>query len=158
MVTQGVYQSDTNGSQEKTSTKQTSPKTLAECWAFVTKLNDYQLKQLRLCPEGEFYTCASSKEALDVINHLKATLRSKGFGCYALHDYVWIVPFVHQGLHLPDFARAKAVLPDFRSELVDRLDPTASQRKPRKPLLPFTLNRQGWFTVAAVLGVLILAL
>ncbi len=95
------------------------------------KLQAAQLRQVTLGDNGEFLTCTSSKEALDLVTHIKGIFRSRGFGCYALHNYVWIVPFVHTSVHIPDFERAKAVLPDLKGELLAKAFPqeTADAKK-----------------------------
>ncbi len=95
------------------------------------KLQAAQLRQVTLGDNGEFLTCTSSKEALDLVTHIKGVFRSRGFGCYALHNYVWIVPFVHTSVHIPDFERAKAVLPDLKGELLAKAFPqeTADAKK-----------------------------
>lgn len=93
------------------------------------QFNVQQLHQVTLNDDGEFLTCTGSKEALDLINHIKGIFRSRGFGCYALHNYVWIVPFMHTSVHIPDFERAKTVLPDLKGELLAKAFPkeTAEQ-------------------------------
>lgn len=87
------------------------------------QLNAQQLRQVTLGDDGEFLTCTSSKESLDLVTHIKGVFRSRGFGCYALHNYVWIVPFVHTSVHIPDFERAKSVLPDLKGELLAKAFP-----------------------------------
>lgn len=84
-------------------------------------INKTALREMNIPVEGAFLPCANSKEALDVINHIKVVLRTRGFGCYALHNFVWIVPFIHREIHIPDFARAKSVLPDLKADLLNPL-------------------------------------
>ena len=102
----------------KPQTEQQKPKSLNQCLGFILKMNDYQLSQLEIHSDGEYHKLASAKDALDVMNRVKAALKAKGFGIYALHNALWIVPFVHPELPtMPDFQRAFAVLPNNQIEL-----------------------------------------
>ncbi|MCW5590022.1 MAG: hypothetical protein KIT27_10245 [Legionellales bacterium] len=98
-------------------------KSLSESISQLTKMNAHQLRQLKIHRNGEFATCDGSKEALDIVNHVKSVLRSRGFGCYALHNHIWIVPFVHESIHIPDFEKAKTVLPDLKADLLGKAFP-----------------------------------
>lgn len=109
----------------------------AEALPVMKTLNAFELKNLPVSYEGECLSVEGSKESLDVINHIKVALRSRGFGCYALHNYVWIVPFIHPELHISDFERAKKSLPDLKGELFKKAFPDANLSAPQ--VLP-TLN------------------
>lgn len=158
MSIQGVHQAGTRNDRypnNKDESKK-STRTLADCLHFVTKLTEYQLKQMPICPNGEFHTCSTGKEALDMVNHIKSALRSKGFGCYALHNYVWIVPFVHQSLHMPDFERAKQVLPDLKSELLGKAFPDEDTSSSVKPKFDLKINKKTWLLVGGFVLILML--
>ncbi len=117
----------------KVNTNEHSVKTLAESLSCVTKMTAYQIRQLTLHENGEFITCSGSKEALDIINHIKSILRSRGFGCYALHNFIWIVPFIHESIHIPDFEWAKAILPDLKADLLGKAFPDQVQKESHAP-------------------------
>lgn len=103
--------------------KVTSSAPAAESVSQFTSMTTAQIRALKLSENGEFLTCSSSKEALEGVNHLKGILRSRGFGCYALHNFIWIVPFVHQSIHIPDFERAKGMLPNLKADLLEKAFP-----------------------------------
>lgn len=111
------------------SNKQQPIRFLAEALSSLTKMTAYQIRQLTIHENGEFLTCSGSKEALDIVNHIKSVLRSLGFGCYALHNFIWIVPFVHESIHIPDFERAKAILPDLKADLLGKAFPDLVQNE-----------------------------
>ncbi len=113
----------------KVSANKHAVKTLAESLSCLTKMTAYQIRELTLHENGEFITCSGSKEALDVVNHIKSILRSRGFGCYALHNFIWIVPFVHESIHIPDFERAKTILPDLKADLLGKAFPDHVQKE-----------------------------
>ena len=103
--------------------KQRPVKPLADQLSCLKNLTAEQIRSLTIHENGEFITCTGSKEALDSVNHIKSILRSRGFGCYALHNFIWIVPFVHESIHIPDFERAKAILPDLKADLLGKAFP-----------------------------------
>ena len=113
----------------KVSTNQHTVKTLTASLSCITKMSAYQIRQLNIHENGEFITCSGSKEALDIVNHIKSILRSRGFGCYALHNFIWIVPFVHESIHIPDFERAKSILPDLKADLLGKAFPDHVQNE-----------------------------
>jgi hypothetical protein len=81
------------------------------CLGYILTLTDEQLYQLDINPSGEYHHCTTADNAKAVCSHIQPMLLSKGFACYVLDSSVWIVPFVHSEIHLPDFQRAKTVLP-----------------------------------------------
>lgn len=134
-------------------------KTLIDCLPYITKMNTYQLKLISINEAGEFLTCATSKVTLDVINHIKDVFRARGFGCYALHNYIWIVPFIHESLHMPDFERAKSVLPDFKADLYRKLFSQEEKViKVKKHKQPHKISKRVLGIVSVVATVLICAL
>tara|TARA_R110002167_G_scaffold93474_1_gene250458 strand:- start:7283 stop:7765 length:483 start_codon:yes stop_codon:yes gene_type:complete len=109
--------------QKKQSTQQEqSPKSIQESIGFLTKLNAYTLEhKLEISPDGEYLRFGNAKEALDVLKYIEKSMRNRGFGVYALHNCLWLVPFIHRDIHLADFKRAIKVLPDHTAELTDKL-------------------------------------
>ncbi len=103
--------------------KMSSTATAADTKSKFTSMTAAEIQGLKISENGDFLTCSGSKEALDGVNHLKGILRSRGFGCYALHNFIWIVPFVHPSIHIPDFERAKALLPNLKADLLEKAFP-----------------------------------
>ena len=107
-------------SQKQSVQTEQQPKTehIQDAVGYLHKMNSYTLEhKLKISPNGEYLRFGNAKEALDVLKYIEKSLRSRGFGVYALHNCLWIVPFVHREIHLPDFNRAKGVLPDYFKEV-----------------------------------------
>ncbi len=100
--------------------------TFADALPVMTTLKASELRQLPVLADGECIDLADSQKALDVIHHIKEIFRLRGFGCYVLHNYVWIVPFIHEGVRIPDFERAKKSLPDLKGDFLKKVFPTGS--------------------------------
>ena len=124
------------------------PKTLKSTLGFIQKLNAHQLSKLIIEPPGEYHKLPSAKVALDVMNHIKGTLKTKGFGVYCLHNGIWVVPFVHPDIVMPDFQRAWLVLPNNKAALMNTL-----KVEPQQPAVMKTAKKwqNPWLTFAIAL-------
>jgi hypothetical protein len=87
---------------------------------------------------------------------MKNALRSCGFGCYALHHFVWIVPFVHSSIHVPDFQRAKVVLPDLKGELLETAFSNEATSQPKKTPFNLKFTSKTWLAITGLAVPLIL--
>ena len=96
-------------------------KTLKNALGAINKLDAYQLSALVIEVDGEYHKLQSAKMALDVMNHIKSALKAKGFAVYCLHNAIWVVPFIHPDIVVPDFQRAMPALPTHRESLARHL-------------------------------------
>lgn len=109
------YKNTKQGAQPET-------KTIQEAIGYLNKVNSYTLEhKLVISPDGEYLRFGNAKEALDALKHIEKSMRMRGFGVYALHNCLWLVPFIHQDVYLPNFQRAIKVLPDHSAELSKKL-------------------------------------
>lgn len=136
--------------QNKTSVNTTgATKTLKNALGAIKKLDAYQLSALLIEEDGEYHKLQSAKMALEVMSLIKNALKAKGFGVYCLHDAIWVVPFIHPDIVVPDFQRAMPVLPTHRESLAQHL-----QVAPQ----PVVKTEKKWQTCWLAIAVSVLAI
>ena len=106
--------------------------TLEKALPYILKCDANRLDKLEISESGEYHKLGSPKKAHDVITHIKETLKAKGYGIYALHNAIWIVPFIHPDVIVPDFQKAADVLPNYREELQKVLNEDAGSKKSKR--------------------------
>lgn len=115
-----------------TQAKSPSVTTLEKALPYILKFDANRLDKLEISESGEYHKLGSPKKAHDVIAHIKETLKEKGYGIYALHNAIWIVPFIHPDVIVPDFQKAADVLPNYREELQKVLNEDACSKKSKR--------------------------
>ena len=132
---------------QKTQSVQSSgqPKTLKSELGHIENLKNTQLAKLVINSNGEYHKLESNKRAIDVMKYINSIMKTKGYGVYVLHDALWIVPFVHPEVVVPDFQRAMYALPNNRVSLARTLKidstPVIETQKQTKRTIP-------WWAVA----------
>ena len=136
------------------------PQSIQDAIGFLKKASAYTIEhKLIISPEGEYLRFGNAKEALDVLNHINQPLRKRGFGAYALHNALWLVPFVHSELHIPNFKKAVGSLPDHLSEIQGKVMNEPTSDESTNPTLANSIQwmkKNKWLLAAAAVGFFIL--
>lgn len=122
-------------------------RTIQSCLHQVLNMQESKLKQLMIAKHGEFIACNHHPHALKVSRHLREVLQQRGYAIFVLDSCLWIVPFVCPSVPLPDFERAKSVLPNVKKELLQRIqaEQLRPNKKSKKRLKAKFWNPLAWF-------------
>lgn len=88
----------------------------------IFEFNSNAISDLQVADVGEFFKFNTSNLAENVRHHIQAGLKMQGFAVFVLDNCIWIVPFLHASLDLPDFQKGFKTLPDHRAQILKKLN------------------------------------